>query len=92
MFMGKAKQLSIIAVAILVLISGTFVGLAAHVDGNGNSYGVTLAEMSDNCPVMNGTSGGMVRMLNDCPVMGGTMDTMGMNTGNPSEYSDCPMQ
>lgn len=76
--------MALVAVAIVVIVAGAFVGVAgAHDTDKGHS--------DDHCDGMSGgMMGGMMGMSNECP-MHDECETMGRHTSTAGECGDSPM-
>ena len=79
-----------LAVVLVLLVAGAFVGLAAaHDDGGDSTHeACEMQNDADDCPMMDGT----MQTGDDCPMGDGEgMMGMGMHDESAHDHDDCPM-
>lgn len=94
--MQTLKRPWFLAVVLVVLVTGAFVGLAAAHDDGGDSTReeCEMQNDADDCPMMDGMmmGGGMMQTGDDCPMDDGEgMMGMGMHDDSAHDHDDCPM-
>lgn len=91
--MQKLNRPWLLAVLLVVVVTGAFVGLAAaHGDGDDSAHEeCEMQHGADDCPMMDsGMMGGMMQMSDDCPMDDGE-GMMGMHGNSAHDHDDCPM-
>lgn len=90
--MQKLNRPWLLAVVLVVVIAGAFVGFAAAHNGGGDSAHeeCEMQHTEDDCPMRGGMMGGMMQMGDDCP-LDSEEGMMGMNGNSGHGHDDCPM-
>lgn len=91
--MQSPNRQSVLMVALVVLISAAFIGVAtAHVTGGTDAHDeCEIMYGEEKCPTMDGDMMGMMHTSDDCPMDGGD-GMMGMHGDSARDHDDCPMR
>ena len=90
--MQKLSRPWLLAVVLVVVAAGTFVGLAAAHTGEGDNAHeeCEMQHTAEDCPMNGGMMGGMMQMGDNCP-QDSEERMMGMNGNSGHRHDDCPM-